>query len=46
MPHQSEQQLEKTLIKQLCRLGFLSVVIEDDDALLKNLRSQLEKFNK
>lgn len=46
MPHQSEQQLEKTLINQLGRLGFLSVEIEDDDALVKNLRLQLEKFNK
>src|SRR4030042_3355992 len=46
MPHQSEQQLETTLIKQLNRLGCLSVVIEDDLALLSNLRSQLEKFNK
>jgi len=46
MTHQSEQQLEGTLIKQLERLGFLNVVIEDDDALLKNLRTQLEKFNK
>ncbi len=46
MPHQSEQQLENTLIKQLNRLGFLSVVIEDDKALLNNLKTQLEKFNK
>jgi type I restriction enzyme R subunit len=46
MPHQSELQLETTLIKQLNRLGFLSVVIEDDAALIRNLRGQLEKFNK
>jgi len=45
MPHQSEQKLEKTLIQQLNKLGFLSVVIEDDIALIKNLRLQLEKFN-
>lgn len=45
MTYQSEQQLENTLIKQLNRLGFLSVVIEDDSALVSNLRSQLEKFN-
>lgn len=46
MPHQSEQKLEKTLIKQLNKLGFLSVIIEDDNALINNLRAQLEKFNK
>jgi len=46
MPHESEQQLEKTLIEQLERLGFSSVTIENDNALLMNLRVQLEKFNK
>lgn len=46
MTHQSESQLEKTLIRQLGRLGFLSVVIEGEKALLDNLRAQLEKFNK
>jgi type I restriction enzyme, R subunit len=45
MTHQSEQQLEKTLISQLSRLGFESVVIEDANALVQNLRAQLEKFN-
>ncbi|MFC1644523.1 type I restriction endonuclease subunit R [Patescibacteria group bacterium] len=45
MKHQSEQQLENTLIEQLNRLGFLSVKIEDERALVENLRSQLEKFN-
>jgi len=45
MPHQSEQKLEKTLIKQLNKLGFSSVTIEDDNALINNLRAQLEKFN-
>ena len=45
MNHQSEQQLEKTLIEQLGRLGFESVAIEDGDALVANLRAQLEKFN-
>ena len=46
MLHQSEQQLETTLITQLNRLGFASVVIKDTDALMQNLRAQLEKFNK
>ncbi len=45
MTHQSEQQLEKSLIERLNRLGFESVVIEDNDALVANLRAQLEKFN-
>src|SRR3990167_1896371 len=45
MTHQSEQQLEKTLIEQLGRLGFSSVVLEDAAAMVANLRSQLEKFN-
>ena len=45
MPHQSEQQLEKTLIEQLNRLGFASVILEDSDALVLNLRKQLERFN-
>ncbi len=45
MNHQSEAQLEKTLIEQLGRLGFLPVVLEDAEALVANLRAQLEKFN-
>lgn len=45
MTHQSEQKLEKTLIFQLNRLGFESVQIEDNNALQKNLKIQLEKFN-
>lgn len=46
MTHQSEQQLEITLIEQLHRLGFLPVVLEDTASMLVNLQSQLEKFNK
>ena len=46
MTHQSELQLEKTLIEQLGRLGFAPVVLEDTNALVANLRTQLEKFNK
>jgi len=45
MAHQSESQLEKSLIEQLGRLGFESVVLEDSDALIRNLRTQLEKLN-
>lgn len=46
MSIQSEQQLEKTLIKQLNSLGFASVVIGDNDALLSNLRTQLALLHK
>ncbi len=45
MTHQSEAQLEKSLIERLTRLGFTPVVIEDVAALETNLRSQLSKFN-
>lgn len=45
MTHQSEQQLEKTLIEQLIRLGFSSIVLEDVATMTANLRGQLEKFN-
>src|SRR3989344_395358 len=45
MTHQSEQQLEKTLIEQLGRLGFSSIVLEDSAAMVANLQTQLEKFN-
>lgn len=46
MTHQTEQQLENALIEQLGQLGFASVVLEDTKALVANLRTQLEKFNK
>lgn len=45
MTHQSEQKLEKTLIEQLGRLGFSSIVLEDTAAMAVNLKAQLEKFN-
>ncbi|MCE7897778.1 deoxyribonuclease HsdR [Candidatus Microgenomates bacterium] len=45
MTHQSEQQLESTLIKQLQFLGFTPVVIKDTEALITNLRSKIDKFN-
>jgi type I restriction enzyme R subunit len=46
MPHQSEQQLENTLITQLKELGFSSVVLPDSAALNVNLQKQLGKFNR
>lgn len=45
MTHQSEQELEKTLLKQMQGLGFEPVVLADSDAVLTNLRVQLSKFN-
>jgi type I restriction enzyme R subunit len=45
MTHQSESQLEKSLMERLARLGFLPVVIEDAAAMEVNLRYQLQKFN-
>lgn len=42
---QSEQQLENTLISQLVRLGFSSIILADTSALMQNLKSQLEVFN-
>lgn len=45
MTHQSEQQLENTLINQLQRLGFTLVNIQDTNDLYVNLLKQLEKFN-
>lgn len=47
MPHQTEQQLEDALIKQLnSTLGFSYIVLEDAPALIANLKIQLETFNK
>lgn len=46
MTHQPEQQLENTLIAQLQKLGFLSIVLKDTEAMIANLKIQLENFNK
>ena len=43
---QTEQELENNLISQLQTIGFEKVKIEDEDALLINLKKQLEKHNK
>lgn len=45
MSHQAEALLEYNLIKQLIALGYESVQIHDGDALLANLKNQLEGFN-
>lgn len=46
MTAQPEQILEKNLIAQLERLGYKSVAIKDENELLSNLKTQLEKHNK
>jgi type I restriction enzyme R subunit len=46
MSHQSEALLENNLIKQLTGLGYVAAQIHDGDALLSNLQTQLEVFNK
>lgn len=45
MSHQSEAVLENNLIKQLLGLKYASVIIQDGEALVSNLQSQLELFN-
>ena len=45
MTTQSEKQLEETLMAQMKTLGFAPVVLADADAMVANLRAQLEKFN-
>ncbi len=45
MTTQSEAQLENNLIQQLVGLGYASVTVMDGDALIANLKTQLEAFN-
>ena len=46
MTKQSEAQLEHNLIKQLADLGYQNVTIADGEALVSNLKTQLEAFRK
>lgn len=46
MTTQSEYILEESLIKQLQELGYEKVFIKDENDLIANLKSQLEKHNK
>jgi len=46
MTKQPEALLEYNLIQQLIGLGYSSVKVQDGDALLSNLKAQLEVFNK
>lgn len=45
MSYQSEAQLEKNLIEQLVHQGYERVTIDDYDAILKNFKLQLNRFN-
>ena len=45
MSHQSEAILENNLIKQLLSLGYESIQIQEGEALVANLKRQLELFN-
>ncbi|SFX89450.1 type I restriction endonuclease subunit R [Cytophaga hutchinsonii] len=46
MSKQSEQILEEQLLIQLHKLGYEKVILPNEDALLLNLKKQLEKHNK
>ena len=46
MTKQPETLLEYNLIQQLLGLGYTSVKVPDGEALVTNLKSQLEAFNK
>lgn len=46
MTHQPEQILEENLVKQLENLGYKKVIINDEKALLLNLKTQIEIHNK
>jgi type I restriction enzyme R subunit len=46
MTTQSEAALENKMIQQLVELGYESVKVQDGDALVRNLKSKLEAFNK
>ncbi len=46
MVTQSEAALEQCLIDKLIEGGYERVIIKDEDDLKRNLKSQLEKFNK
>ncbi|WP_010520896.1 type I restriction endonuclease subunit R [Aquimarina agarivorans] len=45
MTRQSEYILEQNLVAQLQELGYQKVVIKDEQDLINNLKSQLEKHN-
>ena len=46
MSYQSEKELEEELIQQLIKQGYSRIRINNEDDLKKNLREELNKFNK
>lgn len=46
MGRQSEQILEEQLIQNLQKLGYAYISLHDEEGLLSNLKTQLEKHNK
>ena len=46
MTKQPEALLEYNLIQQLIGLNYTAVKVQDGDALVSNLKAQLEAFNK
>ena len=46
MSYQSEKKLEEELIQQLIKQGYSRIRINNEDDLKKNLREELNKFNK
>ena len=43
--YQSEAELEREFIAQLCRQGYEQVGVHDQDGLIANLRRQVERLN-
>lgn len=43
--YQSEAEMEKSFIKQLCEQGYEYLPIKDEAALIENLRRELERLN-
>lgn len=41
----SEQELEKNLLEQLLHQGYEIINVKDEESLIENLKTQLEKFN-
>ncbi|MFR9597367.1 MAG: type I restriction endonuclease subunit R [Rikenellaceae bacterium] len=46
MTTQSEQALENGLIETLVKMNYTRVLIEDEEALIRNFKAQLEKHNR
>ena len=45
MGYQSEPELERELLAKLVSVGYENIQIQDEEALNKNFKIQLEKYN-